>query len=101
MFAPASLVLALVLSSGGLAPGDRAPARLEVHALDGAPLSVELAAPGRVTIVDFFATWCPRCRESLPAYGKLLRAHGDRLRIIVVDVAEHPATVRRFFQRHR
>jgi hypothetical protein len=62
---------------------------------------VSLDLTGQVTIVDFFATWCPRCRESLPSYAKLLAAHGDRVRIIVVDVGEPAALVRRFFERRR
>jgi thiol-disulfide isomerase/thioredoxin len=71
---------------------------LELTALGGERLEVDLTE--RVTVVDFFATWCPRCRASLGAHDQLVAAFGDRLRIVVVDVEEPAAVVRSFFSRH-
>ena len=85
------------LLAAGAAPlraGDPAPP-LDGIALDGRPARMELT--GRVTLVDFFATWCPRCRESVGGYGELGREFGDRLQIVVVDVEEPAALVSRFF----
>jgi thiol-disulfide isomerase/thioredoxin len=88
----------LLLVVAALGAGDPAPATLDVATLDGRRTAVELA--GQVTIVDFFATWCPHCRESLADYPELVASVGERARIIVVDVEEPPATVRAFFARH-
>jgi thiol-disulfide isomerase/thioredoxin len=53
---------------------------------------------GEVTIVEFSATWCPHCRNSLAGYRQLLASR--RVRLIVVDVDEDPAVVSGYFARH-
>ena len=52
---------------------------------------------GEITIVEFFATWCPRCRQSLPDHCALAAAR--QVRLIIVDVDEDPALVQAFFAR--
>jgi cytochrome c biogenesis protein CcmG/thiol:disulfide interchange protein DsbE len=39
----------------------------------------DLAAPGRVTLVNVFASWCIPCREEAPQLQQLARARGVRL----------------------
>jgi thiol-disulfide isomerase/thioredoxin len=88
--------LTALLALAPLRSGDAAPL-VEVIDLEGRPVSLE--PQGQVVIVDFFATWCPRCRESLADYGQLVATLGDRVRIVVVDVKEPPALTRSFFAR--
>lgn len=49
-----------------------------------------------VVVLHFFATWCEPCREELPALADLVAA--GRVRVVLVDVAEPEARIRRFFQ---
>ena len=49
---------------------------------------------GNVTIVEFWATWCPPCRRSLPWLSELQRRHADDLRIVGVAVESDAAEVR-------
>ncbi|HVU51592.1 MAG TPA: TlpA disulfide reductase family protein [Polyangia bacterium] len=93
----ALLLLALLARHGELlSEGTPAP-RIEAYGHDGRAFGADFA--GRITIVDFFATWCPHCRESLSGHDRLMRAFGDRVRLLVIDVDEEPAFVRAFFAR--
>lgn len=93
-----SLALALLAASGGApAPpgvGDPAP-RLEVVALDGGSSQALLAGDG--VVVDFFATWCQPCHRALSDLIAIREALGPRLRIVLVDPEEPPATIHDFF----
>jgi thiol-disulfide isomerase/thioredoxin len=53
---------------------------------------------GKVVIVNFWATWCPPCREEIPEMIDLATRYGDRLQIIGVseDDDATPAEVREF-----
>lgn len=82
------------LGGGGANSGAEAS-----HALVGAPApAFELrevsgggdqsleAYAGKVVVVDFWATWCKPCKESFPAYQKLVTQMGGDL--VVVGVSQ-------------
>ena len=33
---------------------------------------------GKVRLIDFWATWCPPCREAIPGFKELYRTYGDK-----------------------
>jgi peroxiredoxin len=48
------------------------------------------SAPVKVTVVDFWASWCQGCQESIPALDALYRdRHADGLNVIGVSVDEN------------
>src|SRR5206468_10322509 len=52
---------------------------------------VELAehtVPGKYTVFDFYAVWCPPCRALSPALERLASRHTDRLAARKVDIVD-------------
>jgi len=53
---------------------------------------------GKVVVIDFWATWCPPCREEIPGYIEMTKKHGkDGLVIIGISLDQAgPGIVRSF-----
>jgi thiol-disulfide isomerase/thioredoxin len=45
---------------------------------------------GKVVLVNFWATWCPPCREEIPELIELKKEYGDRLDIIGISEDDDP-----------
>lgn len=63
--------------------------------LDGNPVRLS-SFRGQPVILNFWATWCPPCKQEMPALQRLHEEMGGRVRIIGIDRAEPVDTVRRF-----
>ncbi len=54
---------------------------------------------GKVVLLDFWATWCPPCKKSIPFFNALQTEMGVQgLEIIAVNVDEDTQDVYRFLQ---
>lgn len=81
-------------------PAGRVLPRLELPDLSGK--FVPLARPGELTVINFWATWCPPCLEEIPELVRLhkrWRERGVRLIGVAVDSGE-PADVGKFARAH-
>jgi len=98
-----ALVLVVLLASNmalSSEPPEPAPA-LMLPRLDNGEMVQLAALKGMVVYVDFWASWCGPCRQSLPLYQALQkRLPADRFRIIAVNLDEHREDAERFLQRH-
>jgi len=84
----AAIICGAVLAFASATVGDAAPA-LEVPELDGQTFNLG-AQRGKVVVVNFWATWCPPCREEMPALDAFYRRyHGQGLELIGVS-ADRP-----------
>jgi peroxiredoxin len=74
---------------------DFAP-EFEISTLQGQQVSLRQLA-GRVVVMDFWATWCPPCRESVPELKELTRKYPtEKLVLISVSADEDEKAWREF-----
>jgi thiol-disulfide isomerase/thioredoxin len=85
----------------GIEVGTRAPA-VTVNALDGKPVDLGQYIGKTPMLIEFWATWCPNCRELMPALIDAERKYGKRVKFVALAVAinQSPERVRRFLAAH-
>lgn len=54
------------------------------------------ATRGKVTVIDFWATWCTPCLTSMPRLENLARSHPD-VAVLAINVDDDPARARAWF----
>lgn len=92
-------LLAIAASALALDPGARAP---EIGLADLGGHQVNLAGlRGRVVVVDFMASWCEPCADSMPVYQRLYTQYQARgLTIVAVSQDRSADNARDFATRH-
>ena len=102
LIASASLFPAVVSAQDlGIDVGARAPA-VAVQSLDGKPVDLAQYIGKTPMLIEFWATWCPNCRELMPTLLTAEKKYGQRVRFIALAVAinQSPERVRRFLAAH-
>jgi peroxiredoxin len=79
--------------------GDEAPG-FSLPLLDGGEMDLARHAGRDVVVLDFWATWCPPCREGLPSVAELAVRYADRpVAVYAVNIGESAEQVREFLQK--
>jgi len=76
--------------------GEKAPPISDLQYVQGEP--VELGN-GKVTVVEFWATWCPPCRTSIPHLNEVYRKFKDQGVDFVGVTNEDESTVKKFMEK--
>ncbi len=86
----------------GLPVGSAAPAAA-VETLDGRPADLAQLVRGRAALLEFWATWCPNCKQLEPKVAALASRYGPRLQLVTVAVSvnQTPERVRRYVAARR
>jgi thiol-disulfide isomerase/thioredoxin len=80
------------------------PPDFEVHTIDGSTIKLS-AYRGKVVVIDFWATWCPPCREEVPQLVRLAEQNRARgIEIIGLHIDDQgrstPDDIRRFIDQY-
>lgn len=78
--------LASAFSAAGIGVGDSAPAIKVAKWNKGTP--VKGFAPGKVYVVEFWATWCGPCKTSIPHLTDLAKKYAGKVNFVGVSVWE-------------
>lgn len=86
----------LGIEVGKMAPGAK------VTTLDGKPADLAAYLGKTPVLMEFWATWCPNCKELEPTLLDVAKKYGTRVKFIgvAVSVNETPDRVKRFVELH-
>ena len=91
--------LTLAFAASASEPGTQAPG-FTARTFDGKEVSLA-DFRGKIVFVDFWASWCGPCRESLPLYDKLAADFGTNdFAVIAVNLDETASDARKFIAQH-
>jgi len=68
-----------------------------VESLEGKEVSLEVLK-GNVIVLNFWATWCPPCREELPIFQKVVKKYEGKDVIFMAISGESRETVKKFIE---
>jgi thiol-disulfide isomerase/thioredoxin len=72
---------------------------ISLSALNGKPLTLA-EQEGKYVFLNFWATWCPPCREEMPSIQRMNEAlAGPDFAVFAVSVGEKPAVVESFLKK--
>ena len=85
----------------GIEVGATAPA-VTVQSLDGKPINLDRYIGKTPMLIEFWATWCPNCRELMPTLLDAEKKYGKQVKFVAIAVAinQSPEKVRRYLAAH-
>ena len=94
----AALAVALSPTLPAAALGDPAAPLKIAEWVKGQPVKLDEGKGKTVYVVEFWATWCPPCRASIPHLTELQKKYKDKGVVFIGISDEKPATVKKFVE---
>lgn len=85
----------------GVEIGSKAPPA-KVFTLDGKEADLAQYIGKTPVLIEFWATWCPNCKELEPTLAEVAKKYGNRVKFVgvAVSVNESPERVKAFVAKH-
>ena len=101
---PASIILlapALRAQDMGIDVGKKPPAAT-VQTLDGKTVALSTYFGKGPVLIEFWATWCPNCRELMPTLLAAEKKYAGRVKFlaVAVNINQSPDRVKKFLAAH-
>src|SRR5438552_6146788 len=96
-----ALPIAVKAQDLGIDVGAKAPI-VSVQSLDGKQISLGNYIGKTPMLIEFWATWCPNCRELMPTLLATEKKFAGKVKFlaVAVNVNQSPERVRRFLAAH-
>lgn len=100
----AAVVVAAPLQAqdSGIPVGSKAPTTAVAETLDGKPADIGVWIGKEPVFIQFWATWCPNCRQLEPQLLALQKQYAGKVRFVgvAVSVNQSPELVKRYIAQH-
>jgi thiol-disulfide isomerase/thioredoxin len=80
-----------------MGPKERPSFSMQAETLEQAPVTV--GGPGKVRVIEFWATWCPACARSMPVFEEWLGKHPE-VDSITVSIDDDMGALRSYLAEH-
>jgi len=86
----------------GLPVGSKAPTSTMVETLDGKPFDIGQYIGKTPVLIEFWATWCPNCKQLEPAMVEAAKKYGSKVKFlgVAVSVNQSPERVKLYAEKH-
>lgn len=104
MFAVLALIVVSIVLAAGTGSQKPAPQigrvapDFSLKSLEGDTLNLKsVIGKNQVTILNFWATWCPPCRAEIPEFIEFAKKHQkEKVALVAVNIQEDSKTVKEF-----
>jgi len=62
---------------------------------------VTIGQPGKITVINFWATWCPPCLEEMPELEEFAKKNKQKIDFYAVNLQESNGKVSDFMNKHK